>query len=430
MGIIYGFCAICVVCIIAGIIFYRPYLSVVFVILSIPFEGATDFGFISVYPIEAILAISVLICIFKSVIGKYNYFGNTKLAYCCIPFVLCIMFSAVKSTGLALTVKEIVRWLELFLIYYLTINLINEEKKMRIILYSMVFTVVIVSTCGIINYCISTGSATWGHRASSFFGNPNPLAGYVNLIVPVLFGMLMTSVSLRVRIMLGVFVILSVIAWFLSLSISGWSSLILTMILVSFLTKTKKRILPLLAILFVIFAITYSFLDIKNSLMDKEKLQPVKRSLTFRAVCYSMGFDIVKDDLIFGIGTGNYRSFIKRFPENDTSINFGDRDLIVASHLHNLYFQLFVETGVVGLSAFVFWLACIVRYLVRSLRTTEKTGNYTLLVGLVGGVIVYLFNNLTDIIVVHGIHLQWGIILGLAVVLTQFRGSKTCLKAI
>jgi len=41
-----------------------------------------------------------------------------------------------------------------------------------------------------------------------------------------------------------------------------------------------------------------------------------------------------------------------------------------------------------------------------------------------------LFNNLADVLTVHGIHLQWGIILGLAVVLIQFRESETCLKTV
>ena len=60
----------------------------------------------------------------------------------------------------------------------------------------------------------------------------------------------------------------------------------------------------------------------------------------------------------------------------------------------------------------------------RNLKMLEKSRNYGLFVGLRGGVIVYLFSNLGNVLTVHGIHLQWGIILGLAVVLTQFRESS------
>jgi len=155
--------------------------------------------------------------------------------------------------------------------------------------------------------------------------------------------------------------------------------------------------------------------------MGTGRSQPIQRSLGFRAECYPIGYKIVKDDLILGVGIGNYPLLIKTFTKNV---------FLIPNHLHCLYLQLFVETGIMGLSAFLFWLVCILKYLLGSLKVLEKTKNYSLFVGLVGGAIIYLFNNLTDVLVVHGIHLQWGIILGLAVALTQFRESETCLKTV
>ncbi len=176
-----------------------------------------------------------------------------------------------------------------------------------------------------------------------------------------------------------------------------------------------------MAILFAIFAITFLFSDIRDNFMDRGRLPPLRSTLEFRTMCYPIGFNMVKDDLILGIGIGNYPLLITTFTKDV---------LLIPNHLHCLYLQIFVETGIMGLSAFVFWLVCIVKFLVGSLKALEKTRNYSLFVGLVGGVMIYLFNNLTDVLVVHGIHLQWGIILGLAVVLTQFKESKTCLKAV
>jgi putative inorganic carbon (hco3(-)) transporter len=424
-GIIFWICVICVVCIIASVIFCKPYLGVVFVIVSIPFEAIINLGSTSFYPLEVILTVFVLICIYKNIVGRYNYFGNTKLVYCCIPFVLCIILSAIKSIELPLTMKEIVRWLELIVIYYLTINLINDDKKIRIILYSMFLTMVIVSTCGIINYYNGVGCMFWGQRASSFFGNPNPFAGYVNLIIPVLFGMMMASVFLWEQIILGFFTVLTIMAWFFSFSRSGWLSLILTITLVLSLTKAKKRVLLYLVIFFAILAIIFSFSNNRQKFMSIVRLQPVLTSLEFRTVCYPIGFDIVKDDLIIGVGVGNYHILAEKLVK-EFDFEMGRLRQIVETNLHSLYLQIFVETGIMGLSAFVFWLVCIVKFLVGSMKTLENTRNYSLFVGLVGGVIIYLFNNLTDILVVHGIHLQWGIILGLAVVLTQLREPETC----
>jgi len=418
----------------------------VFIIVSIPIEGVIDLCFIStffervkgldiiiaptflervigvrfitIYPLETILAVSGLVCIYKSILGRDNYFRNMKLVYCYIPFVLCIMLSAMKSIELSLTVKEIVRWLELIMIYYLTINLINDDKKMRVVLYSIFLTMAMVSVFGIIN--IDYNGV--GYRATSFFSNANPLAGYANLIIPVSFGMLMTSVCFWERITSGISTVLSIVIWFFTFSRSAWFSLILTMILLFFLTKVKKkRVVLLLVVFLAISAILLLFSNTRDKFMYALNLNASKVSLEDRALSYSTGLNMVKDDLVLGIGIGNYPLLIKKY----TNVYE-----ITRHHLHNLYLQLFVETGFMGLSAFIFWLVCIVKYLVNSLKSLENSRHYWLFVGLMGGVIVYLFNNLADILMVHGIHLQWGIILGLAVVLTQFRKSETCPKTV
>ena len=433
---------ISLVCIITSVIFYRPYLSVVFVIVSIPFEGVTDFHYISIwlervigvrhitiYPLEIIIAVSVLVCIYKSILGRDNCFRNMKLVYCYIPFVLCIMLSAIKSIELSLTVKEIVRWLELIVIYYLTINLINDDKKMRVILYSIFLTMAMVSVFGI----ISSNYRDVGYRAISFFGNPNPLAGYANLIIPVSFGMLMTSVCLWERITLGIFTVLSIIIWVFTFSRTGWLSLVLTMVLVFSLIKVKKkRVVLVLVVFFAISAILSlsSNTNIRGKFIETTTLNAAKGSFGVRALGYPIGLNMVKDDLILGIGIGNYPLLIKKYTKVYELTHYLQVYDLTRHHLHNLYLQLFVETGFMGLSAFVFWLVCIVKYLVSSLKSLENSRHYWLFVGLMGGVIVYLFNNLADVLTVHGIHLQWGIILGLAVVLIQFRESETCLKTV
>ncbi len=418
MGIIFWICTISVICIITGVTFYKPYLGIAFVIFSIPFEGSKIFDGISIYPLEAVLPILVFICIFKLIVRRENYFGNKKLVFYYLPFMLCILLSALKFMEFSLTAKEIVRWLELIVVYFLTINLINDEKKVRVILYSMILTTVIVSICGIVSYLAGVESIYDGRPgAYSFFGHPNALAGYVNLIIPVLFGMLMASVFLWERITLGVFTVLSIMTWFLAFSRSAWISLILTMILVFFLTKVKKRVAIILAMLFAIFAITFLSSNIKDDFVRRLGLQEAES----RATYYPIGYNMVKDDLIFGIGIGNYPLLIKKFAEGG---------FLIQNDLHNLYLQIFVEAGLMGLCAFVFWLAYIIKYLMGALKSLEKSRYYGLFVGLVGGVIVYLFNNFANVLTVHGIHLQWGIILGLAVVLTQFKESETCLKAV
>ena len=409
MGILFWGCTLIVVCVIAGVILYKPYLGIVFVIVAIPFEDSIIFNGIFVYPLEVILAILFFACMLRHIMTTENYFKNSKLVFYYLPFMVCILLSASKFMELPLMVKGVVRWLELIVVCFLTINLITDYKKIRVVLYSMIFTTVIVSICGIVSY-LSGVENVFETRPGAyvFFDHPNVLAGYVNLIIPVLCGMLVTSVFLWEKITLGISTVLSIMIWFLTFSRSAWVSLILTLILVFFLTNVKKRVAILFATLFVILSITLLSSNIKDDFLDRLKLHSTRS----RAMCHSIGYSMVKDDMILGIGMGNYPLLIEKFTESR---------MIVRNDLHNLYLQIFVEVGIMGLCAFVFWLVCVVKHLMSSLKSLENSRDYGLLVGLIGGVIVYLFNNLANVLTVHGIHLQWGIILGLAVLLTQFK---------
>lgn len=422
MEIFFWVCTIIVVCIIAGVMFYKPYLGIVFIIISIPFEGSVISNGISIYPLEVILIILVFTCIFKHIVGTENYSRNTKLVFYYLPFMLFLLLSALKFMEFSLMVKEIVRWLELILVYFLTINLINGDKKVRVVLYSMILTAVMVSICGIVSYLSGVADVYEGRPgAYVFFGHPNALAGYINLIIPVIFGLLFTSVFLWERIMLGVFSVLTILVWFLTYSRAAWLSLILVMILSPFLTKVKKRTAFLLIMIFAIFAIIFLFSisNVTNDIM--ERLLTTNATLESRFQCYLIGFRMVRDNLFFGIGIGNYLLLSGKIP---TSL------AIQENHLHNLYLQIFVEAGIMGLCTFFFWLAYVLKYLMSTLKSLRNSRNYGIFVGLVGGVMVYLFSNFADVLTVHGIHIQWGIILGLAVALSQFRGSEKCLKAV
>ena len=386
------------------------------------------FDSISTYPIEVIIAIIVLICVIKLIMRKENCFRNTKLVFFCLPFIFWPFLSSVKSIELSLAIKEIVRWLELFIVYYLTINLVNDDKKTRVIMYTMFLATATVSVCGAISHFSGAPDLYKGRPGVHvFFGHPNVLAGYVNLIIPVLFGMLLASAFLWERIVLCTFVVISTMTWFLTFSRSAWLALIMTMIPFFFLAKKKRRGIFLSAIFFVILAVV--LLSFSSNVKDDlvERLLSKNATLENRLLSYSIGLDMVRDNLMLGIGIGNYPLLIEKFT---ASMDLPSVYFFRLNDLHNLYLQIFVTMGLMGLSSFVYWLICIFKYLINALKSLERSRDYYLFVGLMGGVIVYLINNLGNVLTVHGIHLQWGIILGLAVVLTQFRESETCPKTV
>ncbi len=424
MEILFWICIFTILCVITVTIYFMPYLGIVFVIVSIPFEGEVCVNGFHFYPLEVIMGILISVYIFKIIVKKSNDYKNMKLVFYYLPFMICILLSSLKFIELSSTIKENVRWLELIVIYFLTINLVTDQKKLRVILYSIFLTTVVVSICGVVNYLEGAEAVKGRPGTFSFFGHPNALAGYINLTIPVLFCMLMATTFMWERITLICFTILITITWFLTFSKSGWLSLVVTVILIVSFVKVRKKYLFMVIILFMSFAIISISSGIKKDFSGRLQFAATYDPLEKRILSYPIGFNMVRNDLLFGIGVGNYPLLIKKY--TDTA----EMGHLITTDLHNLYLQLFVEAGLIGLFAFVFWLTGIIRYLIRAMKSLENYRHYDIFVGLVGGVFVYLFNNLANVLTVHGIHLQWGIILGLAVLLTQFRESGTCQKAV
>ena len=63
-----------------------------------------------------------------------------------------------------------------------------------------------------------------------------------------------------------------------------------------------------------------------------------------------------KNNLVFGIGPKMYR---KKCSSDDYGVN----DRSCSTHPHNIYFQLFAETGIVGISSFVLFYLYILKSL-------------------------------------------------------------------
>ena len=69
MDILFWHFTLIIVCIIAGMIFCKPHLGIAMVVITIPFEGLVNLNGIPNYPVEVILGVLILICIFERIMG-------------------------------------------------------------------------------------------------------------------------------------------------------------------------------------------------------------------------------------------------------------------------------------------------------------------------------------------------------------------------
>ncbi|MDW5300250.1 MAG: O-antigen ligase family protein [Sedimentibacter sp.] len=168
-------------------------------------------------------------------------------------------------------------------------------------------------------------------RVYSTFFNPNILGFYINFIILIV----CTNLDLK-KINLEWFVFLTgILCLFFTFSRTSWISLIIAFLIGSIFNKKylKFAIIISLAIFGMDIILGIGRMDPGRAAEDS--------SLMYRLEIWKACIEIIKDNFITGIGFGTLFKHISQY-SNVVKPNI--------EHCHNLYLQIFTETGIIGLS--------------------------------------------------------------------------------
>jgi O-antigen ligase len=316
------------------------------------------------------------------------------LSIVCIPaayvFLAAIFINSLVNSELKLKTKNL---LHILVYAYASIGLMSSDYKlisvayvviMMLCLYSytifnsladteainllhkLVFKVsLIVFIFGIIQYFnpgfampskwVDAGEYNLSKRIYSTFFNPNVFGFYINLII------LLTIDKLDFnKINLNCLVIISgLICLILTFSRTSWISLIAALIVVSIFDK--KYIKYALMISILIFG--------TDALLGIGRANPLKAvedsSFLYRFEVWKTCIEIIKDNFVTGIGFGTLFKHV------------GDYSIVVSNkieHSHNLYLQIFTETGILGFSLFFSLIFTILKkFIIKLYSEKNKT---------------------------------------------------------
>lgn len=221
---------------------------------------------------------------------------------------------------------------------------INSIKKINKLIFAVS---IIVFAIGIIQYLnpgfsipskwVDANEYNLSKRIYSTFFNPNVFGYYTSFII------LLTCENLdlkKINFDWAVFVS-GVLCLILTFSRTAWISLIISLIVASFFNK--KYLKYAIIILISIYAL--------DTLLGIGRINPVKAvedsSFLYRLEVWKASIEIIKDNFISGIGFGTLFKHV------------ADYSSVVSTkieHSHNLYIQVFTETGILGFSIFLLLL--------------------------------------------------------------------------
>ncbi|MBU0597670.1 O-antigen ligase family protein [Patescibacteria group bacterium] len=279
-------------------------------------------------------------------------------------------------------------------IFWVASKTFRNFFRVKTVTFVMVATAV---TASLINIWMFMSDSS--DRAGGLFFNANALGSYLLFGIVISLVLVFSEQNRKLKIFYGFASFLIAISFFLSLSYSGWLSLIIPLIIMLVVLRRQifnKKSLVKILIIFILL-LTAAFLFRYISLGDASQALKIYETITPQNVEFSFSqrlnfmqsaFDIFRDNILIGTGLATYQDIYPQYAQNI---------LEQPKYVHNYYLQTAAELGLFGiLSLLGFVIALLIKIyrIIRNNFNDQIQKPYFLSLGL--GVLALVIHALFD----------------------------------
>jgi O-antigen ligase len=317
---------------------------------------------------------------------------------------------------------------------------ITTRRQVAILLIAILAVGVVNGLMGLYQFLFQVGPGGFliGRfmRAYGTFGQPNPYGGYLNLSLPILYALLLFSISQREQwryaIPLGIGLAVGGVALMATLSRGAWIGAAMALVTVS-LVHSRRSLLITGAVgilsLTVVLLSTASIVPtaVAERLLSvgeyfrifdvrEVKVTDANFSIVERMAHWQAAMGMVEDRPLTGYGIGNYAAAYEAYQLPGWSDPLG--------HAHNIMLNMAAETGLIGASSYVLLLASalwLIWQRVRSLKGWERS----IALGILGVLVAKISHEMLDNLWVHYMGLHIALLLSMVAVLPTVAQEET-----
>jgi O-antigen ligase len=333
------------------------------------------------------------------------------------------LLSVSQATDLRASARELIKWVELAVVFLAAAGLLRTRREICWTAAALVLGGVSQALLGLAQIALSHGPAAFAAeraflRAYGSFDQPNPYAGYLNMVLPLalalaictrgaargrwglaalLIGLALLASESRGALLAGVIALAIVLAiQFRRFRSALWLAVLLGLV-IAWAGTFGASLGPIQRVLDSIGFTGVDFGNVTNA----------NFSAVERVAHWLAGVRMFAAHPLLGVGIGNYSAAYPQFHPRGWYASL--------DHAHNYYINIAAEAGIVGLVAYVLlagsalWYSCAATFRARE-RLFRAIG-----LGVVGALIATSLHNIFDVLYVHGTTALIGLLMGLLV---------------
>ncbi len=230
-----------------------------------------------------------------------------------------------------------------FALYFLASQTIERDVgRVRRSVRGLGLITIAVSLWGLLDYATGGGINDGGVRAVSSLGDPNVLALFLAMALPLLFYLRLSSGGRHARLTWTAGLLLSAACLFLTFSRSGHLAFVTAVL--AFLSRWHRRWFYGALAASIALAVVAEISGIERLSVRSTVTSPQGRRMVS---LYATVLSGATDDLLLGTGWRNWKGAVDRGRSDNEGISLGP--VSMPRTLKNMYMTLLVEQGLVGL---------------------------------------------------------------------------------
>ncbi len=426
----------------------RPRYGLCLLAFAVPFGSIRELplGPMNVGSAELLILFLLSFWLAQMVAARRIVVPRAPLLLPLLVFLAAIFLSTLGALSFELSAKELVKWLEVLIIYLFIAGAVDEHGG-RLVVWALLAAGSAEALVGVYQFLRGVGPEgfiLFGRfmRAYGHFAQPNPFAGYLGLTLPLAYALSLHALEVwaaklwrlqsAIRPALAQIVphlasvaslVVMLAAMVMSWSRGGWIGLAAALVVITVVRSRNALFIAIAVGLLVAYVLVASgaqylptalvqrvseFLPYLGGVdVSAVEVTDANWAIVERMAHWLAAVGMFSDHPWLGVGVGNYPVVYPQYALGRWRDPLG--------HAHNYYLNIAAEAGIIGLSAY---LALFAACFIQAWRVIRCTDGYWRAVALGAlGVLVHLsVHNLFDNLFVHSMNVQLGLVLGLLLV--------------